>query len=159
MSCAQQFNFRVIEVHAGQDRNGQILKETLSEATQSERFQKNKIKNDITNFFKSSKAEEGEPEKPVEAVLDSLILFSGVDLLFSNADEGFWKALKNFTDNTKVPIIFTAETLEANTGLNPEKEDNIDLTEKCTEVHLSKLHSEDIISMARMVALNQGKKS
>jgi len=50
----------VIEVHAGQDRNGQILKETLQEATQSERFKNNK--NEIQNFFKMAKSK-SEPEK------------------------------------------------------------------------------------------------
>lgn len=152
-SCAQEYNFRVIEVHAGQDRNGQILKETLHEATQSERLKKNKPNHDIQNFFKT--ANKVEPELTAGPVLDSLILFSGVDLLFNQSDEGFWLALKKFTDNTKVPIIFTANTLEANTGLNPEKED-INLTEKCTEIHLSRLNTEDVISMIRMVALNQG---
>ena len=103
---------------------------------------------------------------------DSLILFSGVDLLFRNLDEGFWRSLKHFTEITKVrffkkkiiiffirlqiPIIFTANTLEANTGLNPEQGEEVKLNEKCTEVHLSRICRDDVLSMLQLVALNQG---
>ena len=50
-AVAAEFNFKVIEVHAGQDRNGQVLRETLHEATQSNTVSKAK-KQDIQNFFK-----------------------------------------------------------------------------------------------------------
>ena len=48
-ACARQFNFTVIEVHAGMERNGSMIRETLKEATQSDRIQ---AKNPIANFFK-----------------------------------------------------------------------------------------------------------
>ena len=81
-------------------------------------------------------------EKPeVKPKSNSLLLFSGVDLLFESKvsltfssrkirselrpkmifqDEGFWGALKKISESTKIPIIFTADTVDANTGMNPE---------------------------------------
>jgi len=75
-----------------------VLRETLSEATQSERLQK---KNAMQSFFKSTKdkIEESKSESK-----DTLIYFSSVDLLFSE-DEGFWRALKSFIDKTKGSIL------------------------------------------------------
>ena len=163
-ACAQDYNFRVIEVHAGQERKGQILKETLTEATQSERLKNKTTKSDIQNFFKLKKTEKRKISED-NSEMDSLILFSGVDLLFSNLDEGFWAALKNFTKITKVPIIFTGLTIDANKGLNPEKEEadfnksfisDIQEVVKCHEIHLARTHEEDVVSMVRMIALNQG---
>ena len=163
-ACAQDYNFRVIEVHAGQERKGQILKETLTEATQSERLKNKTTKSDIQNFFKLKKPEKRKVSEDTSE-MDSLILFSGVDLLFSQLDEGFWAALKNFTKITKIPIVFTGVTIDANKGLNPEKEATdfnksfiSDMQEvvKCTEIHLARTHQEDLVSMIRMIALNQG---
>ena len=41
---------KVIEVHAGMERNGTMIRETLKEATQSERVQQ--TKKSMANFFK-----------------------------------------------------------------------------------------------------------
>jgi hypothetical protein len=80
-----------------------VLRETLSEATQSERLQK---KNAMQSFFKSTKAKIEETKLESK---DTLIYFSSVDLLFSE-DEGFWRALKSFIDKTKgVIVIFIPE--------------------------------------------------
>ena len=49
-ACAKEYNFHVIEVHAGQNRNGKDLVEALKEATQSERVKKKKPA--LSNFFK-----------------------------------------------------------------------------------------------------------
>ena len=117
-ACAAMFNFNVIEVHAGQERNGTMIRETLKEATQSERVQKRKQQ--MSSFFNpKKKTSVGKLEKVETEKNDSLLLFSGVDLLFETKDEGFWGALKKISETTKIPIIFTADTVDANTGMNP----------------------------------------
>lgn len=151
-ACAAEYNFQVIEVQPGQERCGSVLRETLSEATQSERLQK---KNPMQSFFKTTKAKI-EETKSETGSKDTLIYFSSVDLLFSE-DEGFWRALKSFIDKTKVPIIFSAESIEANSGLNPEKE-NLDAEErqKCIEVSLEQMNKKDIVAIMRLISLDKG---
>ena len=51
-------------MHAGQERNGTMIRETLKEATQSERLQKRK--NQINNFFKPKSTLPEEPTPPPE---------------------------------------------------------------------------------------------
>ena len=55
------------KVHAGQERNGTMIRETLKEATQSERLQKRK--NQINSFFKpkSTLPEEQTPPPEIES--------------------------------------------------------------------------------------------
>lgn len=121
----------------------------------------------MQSFFKSTKAKIQETKLESK---DTLIYFSSVDLLFSE-DEGFWRALKSFIDKTKggiatflspnyvslVPIIFSAESIEANSGLNPEKE-NLDAEEqqKCIEVSLDKMNKKDIVAIMRLISLDKG---
>ena len=84
-ACAREYGFSVIEVHAGMERNGTMIRETLKEATQSERVQQ--TKKSMANFFKpkSSIPEPSLDEKPeVKSKSNSLLLFSGVDLLFES---------------------------------------------------------------------------
>ena len=123
----------------------------------------------MQSFFKSTKEKEIQQKKPERK--DTLIYFSSVDLLFSE-DEGFWRALKSFIEKTKgsvtyfqlaklinssVPIIFSAESIEANSGLNPEKE-NIDseAQQKCIEVSLEEMCRKDIVTIMRLISLDKG---
>jgi len=105
-------------------------------------------------------------------------------LIFSDRDEGFWSALKKITETTKIPIVFTADSIEANTGtsfyitplvitifeqnyeklikgLNPDKNeekiDEFDFKEKCIEFHISRPNAADAITMIKMIALDQGR--
>ena len=142
-ACSEMFNFNVIEVHAGQERNGTMIRETLKEATQSERVQK-KRKQPMSSFFKPKSQKESKIEEIVEKEKnDSLLLFSGVDLLFETKDEGFWGALKKISETTKIPIIFTADTVDANTGMNPENSssrrefDDFDFKEKVQQIFVN----------------------
>lgn len=159
-ACARQFNFTVMEVHAGDNRNGTALREKLKEATQSERIAIKKAA--MASFFtkKSVKTSKKSDDSSNEKT-DSLILFSGVDLLFNGYDEGFWRELKKLSESSKIPIVFTADNVEANTGLNPEKkiekkEDEFDFKDKCTELCIHRPAAADAIAFIRMIAYNQG---
>ena len=106
----------------------------------------------MASFF--TKKSEKNPKKSDDSSnekTDSLILFSGVDLLFNGYDEagfrkkyvnnnnvmnfmshiddssimtqvienhkqGFWRELKKLSESSKIPIVFTADNVEANTG-------------------------------------------
>ena len=116
-----------------------IIREKLKEATQSERLAMAR-KNAMASFFtkKSEKTTKKSDDSSNEKT-DSLILFSGVDLLFNGYDEagfrfprffaffsifqtfenhqkGFWRELKKLSETSKIPIVFTADNVEANTG-------------------------------------------
>ncbi|XP_061196703.1 ATPase family AAA domain-containing protein 5-like [Saccostrea echinata] len=49
-----------------------------------------------------------EKKKSLNLSCTSLILFDEVDLVFEAFDKGFWAAVKNFMDTTKIPIILTS---------------------------------------------------
>ena len=76
-----------MEVHAGDKRNGNDLREKLKEATQSERIQAKKAA--MSAFFKpktSAKSTKKSDDSSNEKT-DSLLLFSGFYLLFHGFDE------------------------------------------------------------------------
>ncbi|XP_062603770.1 ATPase family AAA domain-containing protein 5-like [Saccostrea cucullata] len=56
----------------------------------------------------SMKTAPQEKKKSLNLSCTSLILFDEVDLVFEAFDKGFWAAVKNFMDTTKIPIILTS---------------------------------------------------
>ena len=85
--------------------------------------------------------------------------------------------MKKLSESSKIPIVFTADNVEANTGnescrityysyqsclgLNPEKniekkEDEFDFKDKCTELYIHRPAASDAIAFIRMIAYNQG---
>ena len=90
--------------------------------------------------------------------------------------------MKKLSESSKIPIVFTADNVEANTGneskilthiiyesyynelysgLNPDKkterkEDEFDFKDKCTELYIHRPAASDAIAFIRMIAYNQG---
>lgn len=113
-------NCKVLEINSSRARSGASLKHAIEEATQSNsslEMLQNKTNNDSNSFFaaKSTTFVDSDSETEDDDVDDdkkkssvTIVLIDEVDILFEDADAGFWSALWALARATKCPIVLTA---------------------------------------------------
>lgn len=124
MALANELNFNVLEINAGQRRTGKKILQDLHEATQSHGVRKQKTTDENGQDLKSVTSKGAKkkfktklaPSKVTSSGSQadekmSLILIEDADIVFDE-DEGFLNAIKQLAETSKRPVILTA--IEAN---------------------------------------------
>src|SRR5205085_2866212 len=126
-----------------------VVTETLKETTQSQhlRTQTNPLNSIFASLFKkayssSPPSSDSTTPLPQSMSANTIILFDDVDVVFDGneePDEGFWRAVKNIIQETKVPVVMTASSL-----INDLLEDKLSELSIC-QINLAKPSSSDIV--------------
>jgi DNA polymerase III delta prime subunit len=109
-AAAGDLGMKVFEMNASSRRTGKILMESLQEATQSHHLRgqaaaaSSNSSSSISNFFQKKI-----PAPASQISSNSVILLDDVDMIIDNEeqDDGFWRSLKTFIRESKVPVILT----------------------------------------------------
>ena len=103
-ALAHEMGFKVLEVNASSSRNGRQVLTNLREATQSHDVRKRE-----NNLLQKQQPQQKHSRRQAKENVDrtALILFEDIDLVFGEADEGFYSAVNSLIATTKRPIILT----------------------------------------------------
>ncbi len=106
-ALAHEMGFKVLEVNASSSRNGRQVLANLREATQSHDVRKRD--SSMMDALSAMQQKQSTPSASgaSAASRSALILFEDIDLVFEDADEGFYNAVNTLIATTKRPIILT----------------------------------------------------